>query len=82
MTAREAMQPRLQSVDQSAKSQSQSALSQFVMRQMQQQQFDKKLTEAEIAGIPGIRENLGKQPGEPVYQREVFQLMMNRGGQK
>ena len=44
--------------------------------------MDKPLTSEEIEQIPGIREQLGKQPGEPIYQRELFRLLVTKAMQK
>ena len=57
-------------------------LSQFVTKMMPETVMEKPLTQEEIDQIPGIREKLGKQPGEPIFQRELFKLIVSRAMQK
>ena len=42
-------------------------LSQFVMKSVPETLMEKPLTPEEIDQIPGIREQLGKKPGEPIF---------------
>lgn len=57
-------------------------LGQFVTKMMPETVMEKPLTQEEIDEIPGIRQKLGKQPGEPIFQRELFKLIVSRAMQK
>ena len=60
----------------------QKSLSQFVMKSVPETLMEKPLTPEDIDQIPGIREQLGKKPSEPIYQRELFKLLVKRAMDK
>ena len=45
---------------------------------MPESQMDRQLTEEELATMPEIVNQLNKAEGEPVYQREIFQLLVSK----
>jgi len=62
----------LRSMDQAKKAGTKSALNSFVMGRISDSQMDRRLTEQELANMGDLVKQLGKRPGEPVYQKEVF----------
>ena len=52
----------------------QTALSAYVEKNVTEKEG--LLTESELAGMPGIRSKLGKGPNDPVYRKDIFQLLV------
>ena len=54
----------------------QNALQAFVENNIDQ--ASSRLSEQEIAAMPNLREKLGKGPRDPVYRKDIFQLLVRQ----